>query len=102
MAIDLLSKPDLFPGVFQLLFLRELVPDLFPVAHRVIGAERNDPPVGHQNAHAALHDLFHVEGVGVHEILDGDLEYVVFQVRQLIAQFQPRTAGALELVRGLF
>ena len=79
MATDLLSEPNLFPGVIQLLFFDKLIPNLLPVSHRIIGAEWDDPSVGHQDADAALHHLLHVERPRVEEVLDGDLENVVFK-----------------------
>ena len=84
-VIDLLSEPDLFPGVIQLLFSDQLVPDLLPVSHGIIGAEGYDPDVGHQDANAALHHLLHVEGPRVQEVFDGDLEDVVFQMGKVVS-----------------
>ena len=75
----------------------QLLADLFPVANRIVSAEWDGATVGREDANAALHDLFDVECPGIQEVLDGDLEYVVLQVIDVVWEIETWPTGAFEL-----
>ena len=79
---------DRYPGL--------LGADLLAVADGVVGAERDQPAVGGDLLHAALHQLAHVEGVGVEEVLDHDHERIVGDPGQRFGEVDAACVGAVE------
>lgn len=66
------------------------------IADRVVGAERDQPSVRGDLLHAAFHQLFDVEGVGILEVLDDDGEDPVGEVREGLGQVDPAALGAVQ------
>src|SRR6266545_3526792 len=66
--------------------------DLLPVADRVVGAERDHAAVWHEELHAALHHVLHVERPRVHEIARVNHEHVPRQIaRDMRSERKRRT-----------
>jgi hypothetical protein len=59
---------------------------LFAVADGVVGTEGYEPPVGGDLGDATLHQLPHVQGVGVLEVLDDDHERFLGQAEQGVGE----------------
>src|SRR5229473_479374 len=75
------ERSTFFAGKHSLGFRSfELGAGLFAIADGVIGAERYLLAAGKQEFFAALHQIFLVEGPGVHEILEHDHEHVLCDV----------------------
>src|SRR5262249_36150547 len=72
------------PGTPAISFtMYELFAGLFPVAECVVGAERDLVAARQQKPLTALHEVFLVEGPGIHEVLQHDHEHAPGDVGQV-------------------